>query len=121
MAPHIYHKLQKAITQLSERRLEKGGKKDYDLVVALYFNDILAVLQETYRILAKGGHFVLVLGDSAPYGVHIPTEDFIGRLGEAVGFSRYDYHQLRTRGGKWKKNPQRHTVPLREGIVVLSK
>jgi ubiquinone/menaquinone biosynthesis C-methylase UbiE len=90
-------------------------------MVALYFNDILQVLQETYRVLKPGGHFCLVLGDSAPYGVHIKTDEVIGQLGLGVGFSRYDYHELRHRGDKWKENPQRHRVPLREGIVILTK
>lgn len=119
--PQIYQFLQKAVLQLAELRTQKKGKKDYDLMVALYFNDILRVLQETYRILAPNGHFCLVLGDSAPYGVHIQTEQLIGELGLGLGFSNFAYHQLRTRGGKWKDNPQRHNVKLREGIVILTK
>jgi len=119
--PKVYAALQMAILELSRRRLEKGGKKDYDLMVALYFNGILSVLQETSRVLRTGGHFCLVIGDSAPYGVHIPTEEFIGQLGLGVGFSDYTYEAFRTRGGKWKVNPQRHTVPLREGVVILKK
>lgn len=90
-------------------------------MVALYFNDMLQVLQETYRVLEPGGRFCLVLGDSAPYGVHIATEDMIGQLALGIGFSQYDYYELRGRGSKWKENPQRHRVPLREGIVILSK
>lgn len=121
VSPQIYHKLQNAVLELSKRRLQKGGKKDYDLMVALYFNDILQVLQETHRVLKRGGHFCLVLGDSAPYGVHIKTDEVIGQLGLGVGFSRYDYHELRHRGDKWRENPQRHRVPLREGIVILTK
>jgi DNA modification methylase len=121
VSPPVYHTLQNSILELAARRLEKGGKKDYDLMVALYFNDILQVLKETYRVLKSGGRFCLVLGDSAPYSVHIKTEDMIGQLGLGLGFSRYDYHELRRRGGTWKENPQRHRVPLREGIVILTK
>ena len=121
LAPAVYEFLQKSILELAERRLQKGGKKDYDLMVALYFNDILKVLKETYRVLAKNGHFCLVLGDSAPYGVHIQTEQIIGELGVAVGFQYFQYHKLRRRGEKWKGNPQRHKIPLREGIVILTK
>ncbi len=117
----VYEYIQASVLELSKRRLNKGGKKDYDLMVALYVNDILAVLQETYRVLRPGGHFCLVIGDSAPYGVHIPTEKIIGELGLGIGFSEFKYEEFRTRGGKWKENPQRHSVPLREGVVILRK
>jgi DNA modification methylase len=121
IAPDTYHTLQSSILALSERRLTKGGKKDYDLMVALYFTDMLQVLSESFRVLQKGGYACLVLGDSAPYGVHIPTDDVIGQLGLGLGFKDYQYHLLRSRGGKWKDNPQRHSVPLREGVVLLRK
>lgn len=121
VSPQTYDTLQNAVLKLATLRLQKGGKKDYDLMVALYFNDILQVLKETYRILKPGGHFCLVLGDSAPYGVHIKTEEIIGQIGLGIGFSCYDYHELRHRGDKWRENPQRHRVPLREGIVILTK
>lgn len=119
--PHIYRVIQTTVLKLAQERLTKGGKKDYDLMTALYFNDMLAVLQEVFRLLSKGGHFCLVLGDSAPYGVHIATDDLIGQIGLGLGFSRYDYYPLRQRGDKWKDNPQRHRVKLREGIVILTK
>jgi DNA modification methylase len=117
----LYNEIQSAVRQLAERRLTKGGKKDYDLMVGLYFNDMLQVLQECFRVLKPGGKFCLVLGDSAPYGVHIPTETFIGRLGLALGFKSFDYQEFRVRGGKWKANPQRHNIPLREGILTLAR
>lgn len=121
LSPQVYQTLQDAILRLAELRNTKGGKKDYDLMVALYFNDILRVVQETYRLLAKGGHFCLVLGDSAPYGVHLKTDELIGQLGLSLGFKKFDYQEFRRRGDKWRDNPQRHSVKLREGVVILSK
>jgi DNA modification methylase len=121
LSPNVYRTLQDAILRLADLRPQKGGKKDYDLMVALYFNGILKVVQETFRVLMQGGHFCLVLGDSAPYGVHIETENMIGELGLSLGFRQYDYHELRKRGDKWRNNPQRHNVKLREGIVILTK
>lgn len=120
-SPQVYDFLQEAVLELAQRRLQKGGKKDYDLMVALYFNDLVPVLKETYRVLEPGGHFCLVLGDSAPYGVHIQTDQIIGKLGLGLGFSDFKYEELRQRGGKWKENPQRHNIPLREGVVILTK
>jgi DNA modification methylase len=117
----IYKVIQDSVLRLAALRKTKGGKKDYDLMVALYFNDMLPILQESYRVIRNDGKFIVVVGDSAPYGVHIPTEDLIGRLGLAVGFRKFDYKEFRSRGGKWKDNPQRHTVPLREGVVIFTK
>lgn len=121
LAPHVYRTVQDAVLELAQRRLKKGGRKDYDLMVALYFNDMLQVIRETYRLLKPGGHCCLVLGDSAPYGVHLKTGLLIGELGLGLGFRRFYYDELRKRGGKWKANPQRHKVALREGVVILEK
>ncbi|MCK6628391.1 MAG: site-specific DNA-methyltransferase [Anaerolineae bacterium] len=121
ISPQVYNFLQESVMELAQRRLQKGGKKDYDLMVALYFNDLVPVIKETYRVLEPGGHFCLVLGDSAPYGVHIQTDQIIGQLGLGLGFRDFKYEELRQRGGKWKENPQRHNIPLREGVVILTK
>ncbi len=110
-----------AVTELASRRLHKGGKKSYDLMVAGYFNDIHQIVRDVYRVLKSNTKALFVLGDSAPYGVHIPTDKLIGEIGLGVGFSDYDIEVLRTRGDKWKENPQRHSVALRESIVILNK
>jgi hypothetical protein len=38
LAPDVYQTVQAAVLELSRLRRTKGGKKDYDLMVALYFN-----------------------------------------------------------------------------------
>ena len=122
-APEIYKPLRAAVSDLSRLRREKSGKKDYDIMTAQYFNDMYDVLRETYRVLKPGAAFVLVLGDSAPYGVYIPTGRYIAEVAcsSGVGFSSYQLEDLRKRGGKWPGNPQRHKVPLAEGLVILRK
>ncbi len=119
--PEAYDFLDRAVGRLGALRITKGGKKSYDHLVAGYFNDMLRVLRDCCRVLRPGARAVFVLGDSAPYGVHIPTDELIGKLGVAVGFSRHTVEVLRARGDKWKQNPQRHSVPLRESIVTLEK
>ncbi len=116
-----YLLLSEAVKRLSEIRLTKGGKKSYDLLVVGYMNDMYRVLKDCYRVLKKGSTAKFILGDSAPYGVHIPTDELIGIIGVKVGFKSYDIDILRTRGDKWKDNPQRHGVALRESIVTLRK
>ncbi len=120
-APDVHADLADIISRLADMRAVKSGKKTYDYVVAGYFEDMLRVMQSTERALKPGGRFVLVVGDSAPYGVHVATEHILGRLGLASGFTSYDVEELRTRGGKWGHNPQRHKVPLRESVLTLTK
>ncbi len=117
--PEEYAFLEHAVNRLSELRLTKGGKKSYDLMVVGYMNDLYRVLKDNYRVLKEGSTAKYILGDSAPYGVHIPTDELIGKIGVNIGFRDYRIDILRTRGGKWKNNPQRHGVALRESIVTL--
>ncbi len=121
VSPGIQAELVGMIEELSELRMVKGGKKAYDLLVAGYFEDMLQVIQGAYAVLKPGGSFILVLGDSAPYGVHVRTDELIGELSVAVGFSDYDVEVIRKRGEKWANNSQRHKVPLRESIVTVTK
>lgn len=119
--PDIFEFLSGAVAKLSKIRLTKGGKKSYDHLVSGYFNDMFLVIADVFRVLKSGQKAVFVLGDSAPYGVHIPTDELVGRIGRCIGFSEFNIDVLRTRGGKWKDNPQRHDVLLRESIVTLKK
>ena len=121
MVPQVAAELTPKINEMSQLRLVKGGKKSYDIMVAGYFNDMLQVLRETFRVLKPGSSCMLILGDSAPYGVYIPTDVYLGELGKGVGFARYKIEDLRTRGDKWKDNPQRHKVALKECILTLEK
>lgn len=119
--PEVAEFVATAVAELAERRLHKGGKKSYDLLVTGYFNDIHQIVRDVYRVLKPKTKALFVLGDSAPYGVHIPTDELIGKIGLGVGFTDYQIELLRARGDKWKENPQRHSVALRETIVILNK
>ncbi|MEP7134673.1 MAG: DNA methyltransferase [Chloroflexota bacterium] len=119
--PKVTNFISENIEKLAVIRKTKGGKKSYDLMVAGYFNDMYLIIKDVYRIMKPRTKALFVLGDSAPYGIHIPTDKLIGDIGIGVGFSSYEIEVLRTRGDKWKANPQRHNIPLREGVVILSK
>ena len=119
--PEVFDFLKKSVSELSEIRLTRGGKKSYDHLVSGYFNAMLQIVSEVYWALRPHSKAIFVLGDSAPYGIHIPTDELIGKIGQGVGFSDYRIDVLRERGGKWKDNPQRHNILLRESIVTLSK
>ncbi len=117
----IHAELTDIILRLADRRSVKNGKKTYDYVVAGYFEDMLQVLKSTLPTLRPQGSFILVVGDSAPYGVHIPTEELLGKLAVSIGYSSYRTDVIRSRGGKWGHNPQRHAVPLKESILTITK
>jgi DNA modification methylase len=119
--PQTTRFLAENIEKLSKIRKTKGGKKSYDLMVAGYFNDMYLIIKDVYRVMKPDTKALFVLGDSAPYGIYIPTDKIIGDIGVSIGFNSYEIEILRTRGDKWKANPQRHKIPLHEGIVILSK
>jgi hypothetical protein len=44
----VYQELRVKVRKLERLRLEKGGKKSYDLMVAGYFNDVSQVVRQVY-------------------------------------------------------------------------
>ncbi len=119
--PIIAKEIQEKVSALSQIRKTKGGKKSYDIMVGQYFNDLTLSLMDTYRLMKEDTKYLLILGDSAPYGIHIPTETYLGKIGVGLGFKSFKVSELRRRGQKWSGNPQRHHVPLRESILILAK
>lgn len=118
----VHSELSDIVERLGAARTGSGGRrKTYDLMVAGYFEDITAVVGQVRDALDPGRRFILVLGDSAPYGVHVRTDELIGRIAVALGFASYEIEVLRARGDKWRNNPQRHHVPLRESVVTITR
>ncbi|UPT67962.1 MAG: site-specific DNA-methyltransferase [Sphingobacteriales bacterium JAD_PAG50586_3] len=98
---------------------EKSGKKSFHLLTLLYFKDMYDVLVEIKRVLKRNGTAYLILGDSAPYGVFIPTTEILGRIAKNIGFDSYEIHKIRDRGTKWKSLRFRHSLALTENVLVL--
>ena len=120
----VREELSEKVRALSAVKRERGGRKDYDVMVAAYFNDMAKALREVYEVLKAGGYLAMVVGDSAPYGIHIPTDEYLGRIGVSVGFERYKTLTIRERGGRWRHladTGRRHGLKLRESLVVLQK
>lgn len=113
----IFSSVIQPIEELTEVRKDRGGRKNYDVMVAHYFHDMHEVLREMARVLIKGNLFILIIGDSAPYGVYIPTDNILGEMAITSGFSRYYIVKLRDRNIRW--NNRKHQVPLRESALLL--
>lgn len=97
-----------------EREKEKhGGKKPYHTMIAGYFCDLARVWVNLRRATSKGCLVCFVVGDSAPYGVHVPVERWLGELAISAGFASFEFEKIRDRNVKWKN--RKHRVPLQEG------
>lgn len=108
------------VERIAAARRATRGDKRFDLVVAGYFRDMLRVLTETRRLLRSNGRMQIVLGDSALYGVHVPTDVLVGRLGLVAGFHDLRVDHLRSRGNKWRAVRRSLHIPLRESLVTLT-
>lgn len=102
---------------LASARLERRGRKTYDTMVAAYFVDLARVLAALRARTHERSELCLVIGDSAPYGVHVPVDAWLARLATAAGFGPSRFERLRDRNTRWKN--RKHRVPLKEGRLVL--
>lgn len=106
-----------ACRKLEAVRETKGGKKTYHTMIAAYFADLARTWLALRPLCADGADVRLVIGDSAPYGVYIPVERWLGELALAAGFKTFSFEKVRDRNIKWKN--RKHRVPLKEGILMV--
>ncbi len=104
---------------LKAERENHGGKKNYHLMIAAYFYDMAQVFCSLSRVTADNCMMCFVIGDSAPYGIYIPVDEWLGRLAQAAGFGEYSFEKLRDRNTKWKN--RKHRIPLKEGRLWINK
>ena len=103
---------------LKEERLKHGGKKNYHLMIAAYFNDLADVFHSLRKVTSDNCKMCFVVGDSAPYGIYVPVDKWLGELSVSAGFSNYSFEKLRDRNTKWKN--RKHRVPLHEGRLWIN-
>lgn len=105
--------------RLDRLRGVRRGKKAYHTMVAAYFSDMGRVWRALGRVVRPGGQALFVIGDSAPYGVYVPVDEWMRALADAAGFSFVSFREVRKRNEKWKN--RKHRVPLREGELLLER
>ncbi len=113
----IFDEVTTACKQLEKIRLTKGGKKTYHTMAAAYFIDLGHVFQSLRPLCKEGGRMCFVVGDSAPYGVYLAADKWLGELALSAGFKTYHFEKLRDRNIKWKN--RKHRVPLHEGRLWI--
>jgi SAM-dependent methyltransferase len=109
----IAEELTRVCYELDRIKEGHGGKKPYHAMIAHYFHDLSKVWVSLRRVVRPGGRVCFVVGDSAPYGVHVPVDRWLGELAVNAGFKTYRFEKLRDRNTKWKN--RKHRVPLHEG------
>lgn len=114
----IQSELLEVFETLKEERLKHGGKKNYHLMIAAYFNDLADVFHSLRRVTKQNCKMCFVIGDSAPYGIYVPVDKWLGELAISAGFSDYSFEKLRDRNVKWKN--RKHNVPLHEGRLWIN-
>ncbi len=112
LAP-IADELGAVYAELDEVRHSHGGKKAYHSMVLAYFYDLAYTWRALRQSCAPGASVCFVVGDSAPYGVYVPVERWLGELAVAEGFASWSFDKVRDRNVKWKN--RKHDVPLHEG------
>ena len=103
--------------ELERIRGTKGGNKAYHTMIAAYFNDLGSTFHALRRVTTPNCKICFVIGDSAPYGVYVPVEQWLGKLAIAAGFDSWSFEQIRQRNIKWKN--RKHDVPLHEGRLWI--
>lgn len=119
--PNTSHEILNRMKLISQKKLEKKSSKSFDILTGLYFRDMSKVMEEMYRVSTSDSLAFIVIGDSAPFGIHVPTDTLIGEMSIELGFSSYTLQPLRERGTKWKSLKYRHNRKLRESLVILRK
>ena len=109
----IIEDLREVCYKLERERLLHGGRKNYHLMVAAYFSDLAKVWISLRRVCREGANVCFVVGDSAPYGIYVPVDKWLGELAISAGFKSYYFEKTRDRNVKWKN--RKHKVPLHEG------
>lgn len=98
---------------------QRKGKKSYHILMMHYFEDMYYVLKEMRRVLTDSSEAYLILGDSAPYGIYVPTTQILGEISQSVGFKDFSIYKIRSRGNKWKGLTKRHSIALSENLLIL--
>ncbi|UZR93135.1 hypothetical protein [Chondrinema litorale] len=103
---------------LAETRLHHGGKKNYHLMALAYFKDLAETFIALRRVCKDDSNLCFVIGDSAPYGIYLPVDQWLGKLAVGAGFNSYSFEKTRDRNVKWKN--RKHQVPLQEGRLWIN-
>ena len=119
LVPNTSSVLESLTERLEKERTRRARGKEYDRVIGPYFEGLSSVLMNVRKCVQPGTNIVLIIGDSAPYGVYVDTPMLLAKLGQELGLSLQDLRTIRQRGTRWLSNGVRHQHPLSEQLLVL--
>ena len=93
--------LDEIVSDLSEIRKVKKGKKNYHKMVYPYFSQMTRIIKEIRRVAKLGCGIHIMIADAALYGVHIKTHEIIADMLEQIGFNDVSITFVRKRGHRW--------------------
>lgn len=85
------------VEEVVQALMRTDGDRRIPLLVQLYFSDMYDVFSAVRTTLRAGGYFVLDIGDSRFYGIHVPTDILLIQVATAAGFELADTRQLAKR------------------------
>lgn len=107
------------VDRIDKASSDRKRPKEYDRLVLEYFSDMKHTLKNVRDHLVDGGPLLMAVADSALYGVHVHTPRLLERLAVDVGFRAKSITMHRSRGHRWKGNPQRESSELGEYLLHL--
>lgn len=117
--PLVWPQIRGLAVELKAARAARPRGKEYDLLLVSYFADLLRVVRQIAAHLTPRAPVLLVLGDSAPYGIYVDTPSLIAEMAGELGLDHIQTVTLRRRGLRWHSNGSRHAVDLHERLLVL--
>lgn len=121
-------KLKDLLDGLRVVNAEKGayGGPGWANYAACYFNDTYRFMRQLRSFLARGGHAVIVIGNSILQGIDIPVDRFFAEIGELAGLEAVAIEPLRDKrvgssiiGTGARKQTRGSTNGLYESAVIL--
>lgn len=74
----IRREISEVCNRLELERKEHKGKKPYHSMVVAYFSDMAKVWRALRRSTQRDALVCFVIGDSAPYGIYVPMDRWLG-------------------------------------------
>jgi len=84
-----------------------------------YFEDIYCCLIEMKRVLRRGGHAALVVGNVQYAGTEVSVDTLVADLSERAGLKVEEIRAARYRGNSAQQMRQFGRAPARESVVLL--
>ncbi|MBT6690865.1 hypothetical protein HOB10_00825 [Candidatus Parcubacteria bacterium] len=110
------------INDIEKLKQKKLWSKKIPSMLNGYFFDMEEVLKNAFNILKKGGHCVIIVGNSA-YGGHIiKTDVILSKIGLRLGFSKVEINIARKlRASSQQAKLFKNGEALRESVIIMTK